>query len=374
MSFRKFCGAVACAATLVLTGCQTTDSAAPRPATQAPAPSAPQSAAGAPGTAGQSNVRFTNFLQDPGTTGRLGPVAPRSTTVAVPGSNIVSRAPVVGSGWQRMAIVLPGFSPTTQSGLPPQTLERARAVGPGRDNVFRVLNDLRGNHSETAAVEFAVALVHVGRYADTMSWLLDAALQDGSAINAFWLSDIVFQGAQRALNSPGAPTDPARRAPFEETLDLGAALFLNSLVLSLVDGAKCADQTAGDARAGQFLLARQEMARSLRTLAPERRARIKRFALALEEATAAARAPDPTICRAGGDETIRAVSQSWAANLPVGSPEFERRGRRTADGVLHVTVPATPERPDMYRPAAEFPAAMARGRQVAVRALDQLIP
>jgi hypothetical protein len=38
-------------------------------------------------------------------------------------------------------------------------------------------------------------LVHTGRYADTMSWLLDAALQDGSAINAFWLADIVVQGA-----------------------------------------------------------------------------------------------------------------------------------------------------------------------------------
>jgi hypothetical protein len=94
-----------------------------------------------------------------------------------------------------MAITLPGFAPTTQSGFPPQVLERARAVGPRRDDVFRVLNDLRGNQSETAAVEFAVALVHTGRYADTMSWLLDAALQDGSAINAFWLADIVVQGA-----------------------------------------------------------------------------------------------------------------------------------------------------------------------------------
>lgn len=374
MGFRKFCAAVACVATLALPGCQTTDSSAQRPTAQAPvpAPGASQAAAAAP--AAQPNVRFVNFLQDSGVTGRLGEVAPRSTTVAVPGANIVSRAPIAGSGWQRMAIVLPGFAPTTQSSLPPQMLERARAAGPRRDDVYRVLNDLRGNRSETAAVEFAVALVHTGRHADTMSWLFDAALQDGSAINAFWLSDIVFQGAQRALGSPGAPTDPARRAPFEETLDLGAALFLNSPILSIVDGAKCVDETAGDARAGQLLLARRETARLIAGLPPERRARIKRFAFALEESTAAARAPDPTTCRAGGVETIRAVSESWAANLPVDSPELERRGRRTPDGVLHVTVPATPERPDMYRPQSEFPAAVARAREQARRLLDQLIP
>jgi hypothetical protein len=176
------------------------------------------------------------------------------------------------------------------------------------------------------------------------------------------------------LSSPGAPSDPAGRAPFEETLDLGAALFLNSLVLSIVDGAKCADETAGDARAGQLFQARRPMMTSLQGLSPERRARIKRFALALEEATDASRAPDPTICRAGGIETKKAVEASWAANLPPGSSELDRRGQRGADGILHVTVPAMPERPDMYRPQSEFPAAMARGREQARRVLDQLIP
>lgn len=372
MGFRKFCGITTCAALLALTGCQTIDTAAPRPTAQAPAPSAPQTAAGAP--AARPNVPFTTFLQEPGTTGRLGPVTSRSTAVTAPGLTLIVRPPVPGSGWQTTAIALPGLTPPARSSIPPQTLDRARAIGSGLADTYRALNEARANENETAAVVLALAMVHTGRYAEPLRWMLDAALQDGSAVNALLLSEIVRQGAQAALNSPNLPADPARRAPFEGTIDLAAGLMLNGFVLTVVDGFKCADRSAGETRVVQQMSQRQEFINAIRAFAPDRRARIKRFAFALEESTASARAPDPTICRAGGEETMRATSESWAANLPNGSPELERRGRRGPDGVLYVTVPATPERPDMYRPASEFPALMARGREVATRLVDQLIP
>jgi hypothetical protein len=302
------------------------------------------------------------------------PVPVRSTMVVGQNLVIIARPPVAESGWQSLRIVLESlnitFNESTGSG---PSLERARAVGTDRPEVYRVLNEMRGNDSETAAVDFAVALVGAGRVGPALNWLFDAILQDGGAQNAMILSDLLRVGALSVLQARDRTLEPGHRTVMEDTLDLAYAMFVYGLSLATVDGHKCTDATAASRRATQLLTGRSVVVREIRNLPVERRLKAKRFAAALERATAADRVPDPTICRAGVEETRRAVAASWAANLPPGSPELERRGRRAPDGTLNVVVPATPARPDMYRRSSEFPDALTRGRESATRIVDQLL-
>ncbi len=240
--------------------------------------------------------------------------------------------------------------------------------------MFGALNQVRANDSESAAVAFATTLFITERQADVLQWLLDAALQDGSAMNARALSEALRLGALAALRSPQLPSDPARRAPYEETLDLAAGMLMNALSILVVDGAKCADETATGDRIQSFVSGYAGFIREIGAFPPERRVRVKNFALALERSTEPNRALDPMICRGGLREVSRAIAESWAANLPLDSPEFDRRGRVDANGVRQIMLPATPERPDMYRPQSELPAAVARARGQLRQLLDQLIP
>jgi len=370
---RKLRGAAALLAVLALSACQTNDNATTRPATGA-APQTATAPANAPAAAAQPTVRQTNFTQLAGKNARMRPVPVRSTLLVSQNLIVIARAPVAESGWQSLRIVLESLNiKFNESAADAPTLARARAVGSDRAEVYRVLNELRGNDSETAAVDFALALVSVGRVAPALNWLFDAILQDGSAQNAMILSDMLRVGALSVLQARDRTLDPGNRAAMEDTLDLAYALFTYGLTIAMVDGQKCTDTTAADRRPSQFLTGRAVVVREMRALPVERRLKAKRFALALERATAADRVPDPTICRAGVEETRRAVAASWAANLPLGSPELEQRGRRGADGTLNVAVPAAPERPDMYRRNSEFPEALTRGRQTATRIVDQML-
>ncbi len=376
---RKLRGAAAVLAVLALSACQTNDNSSTRPATgAAPQTATPPAATPAPATAaadaGQPVVRQTNFTQQAGASAQMRPVAVRSTIVIAQNLVLIARAPVAGSGWQSLRIVLEQLNITfDESAGDGPTIERARAVGTDRADVYRALNEIRGKDSETAAVDFAVALVGAGRVGPAVNWLFDAALQDGGAQNAMILADLLRVGALSVLQARDRTIEPGRRTVLEDTLDLAYALFAYGMAVATVDGYKCTDATAADRRPSQLLTGRSDFVREIRALPVERRLKAKRFALALELATAADRVPDPTICRAGVDETRRAIADSWAANLPLGAPELERRGRRGADGTLYVVVPAAPARPDMYRPSSEFPAALTRGRQAATRIVDLLL-
>lgn len=369
MVIRKLRGAAAVLAVLALSACQTNDNSSARPATGA----TPQTA-NAPG--GQAAIRHVSFRQQPGGSARMRPVAARSTLVSAQGGIIIARAPVAGSGWQSMRIVVVGTLRATfdESFVTPQMLARARAVGTDVAEVFRALNDIRANDSENAAAEFALALISAERVAPALNWLFDAALQDGGAYNAILLADMLRGSTMSALQSTSRTLSPGERTVLEDTLDLAAGMLVYGATVAIVDGHKCADATAAERRPNNLLAPRTNFLNEIRAFPAERRAKIRRFAAALELATAAERVPDPSICRAGVEETRLAVADSWAGGLPLSSPELVRRGRREADGTLYVVVPAAAERPSMYRARSEFPEALERGRARAREFIDPLVP
>ncbi len=369
MVILKLRGAAAVMAVLALSACQTDDNSSTRPAT-----GAALQTSNAPATAGQAGVRQINFTQQAGASTRMREVVARATMLATPGMIEIARPPIAGSGWQAMRIALSSLGVSYDTAIvSQQMIERARAVGASRTEIYFLLNELRSRNSETAAVDFAFALVGAGKVAPTLAWLFDAVLQDGGSQTALRLADLLRLGVLESRQSLTRAPSAEKQAAFEETFNLAAGLFIYGVSLAVIDGHKCTDASAPDRRPRQLLPQRMVFSGEIATLPPERRMKIQRFAAALELATAANRVPDPSICRAGTKETSLAVAGSWAANLPLGSPEFAQRGMRGPDGTLSVVVPAAPERPDMYIQNSEFPAALTRGRQAASRVVNQIM-
>lgn len=88
-----------------------------------------------------------------------------------------------------------------------------------------------------------------------------------------------------------------------------ALLVLVYAVMAVaVDGAKCADTGAPDARVRQLLGTRQDRFAFGRALPAQRRAEIRNGAFALELSTSARRPEDGDICMSGGEEIARQLA------------------------------------------------------------------
>jgi len=145
----------------------------------------------------------------------------------------------------------------------------------------------------------------------------------------------------------------------------GLVLIYSVLAIG-VDGAKCADATAPDARVRQILSTRQAWLEFARARPADRRAYMRNSAVALEQSTAARRPEDRDICAAGDDEIARqlATPGTVARERPLKPGE----ARRTID-----IEPGPTYRPRFLGPESWHP------RQSQVRAqfwriLDQLVP
>ncbi|MBL8831925.1 MAG: hypothetical protein JNL71_06005 [Rhodospirillales bacterium] len=146
-----------------------------------------------------------------------------------------------------------------------------------------------------------------------------------------------------------------------------AGLVLVYSILAVgVDGAKCADASASDARVRQILSTRQARLDFARGRPADRRAHLRNSAVALEQSTAARRPEDRDICAAGEDEIARqlATPGTVAREQPLKPGE----ARRTVD-----IEPGPTYRPRFLGPESWHP------RQTQVRArfariLDQLVP
>ncbi len=133
-----------------------------------------------------------------------------------------------------------------------------------------------------------------------------------------------------------------------------------------VDGAKCADASAPDARVRQILSTRQNRLEFARGRPADRRAHIRNSAVALEQSTAARRPEDRDICAAGEDEIARqlATPGTVAREQPLKPGE----ARRTID-----IEPGPTYRPRFLGPESWHPR-QAQVRARFLRLLDQLVP
>lgn len=145
-----------------------------------------------------------------------------------------------------------------------------------------------------------------------------------------------------------------------------ALVLVYSILIVGVDGAKCADTSAADARVRQILSTRQPQLDFARGRPAEQRVQIRNSALALEQSTVARRPEDRDICSAGSDEIARqlATPGTVAREQPLRPGEL----RRTVD-----IEPGPTYRPRFLSPELWHP------RQSEVRArfarlLDQLVP
>ncbi len=152
-----------------------------------------------------------------------------------------------------------------------------------------------------------------------------------------------------------------------EALREESTLVLAYSVLAVgVDGAKCADASAPDARVRQILSTRQSRVEFARGRPAERRAHIRNSAVALEQSTAARRPEDRDICAAGTDEIARQLK----------TPGTVTREQPLRPGELRRTVDIEPG--PTYRPRF-LPPEQWHPRQNEVRSrfariLDQLVP
>lgn len=145
-----------------------------------------------------------------------------------------------------------------------------------------------------------------------------------------------------------------------------ALVLVYSILAVGVDGAKCADTGAADARVRQILSTRQPRLEFARGRPVERRMQIRNSALALEQSTAARRPEDRDICSAGSEEIARQLE----------TPGTVTREQPLRPGELRRTVdiePGPTYRPRFLSPEQWHP------RQSEVRArfarlLDQLVP
>jgi hypothetical protein len=146
-----------------------------------------------------------------------------------------------------------------------------------------------------------------------------------------------------------------------------SALVLLYAVLAVgVDGAKCADAAAADARVRQILSTRQDRIAFARGLAPDRRKYLRESAVALEQSTASRRPEDRDICASGPEEIARQLA----------TPGTVTREQPLKPGEVRRTVDIEPG--PGYRPRFLAPdrwhARQAEVRGRFARILDGLVP
>ncbi len=233
------------------------------------------------------------------------------------------------------ALLLSGLIATAAQAQAPAELDRLYSAGKYRDVVARLF--------EPADNAQARAL---------LGWA-QARVQDaGPHVLSVAYSDMLWKIGQ------GQASDPLR----EESV-----LVLLYAILSVgVDGAKCADTAAADARVRQILLTRQDRLAFARRLPAERRRALREQAVALEQTTASRRPDDLDICASGPDEIARqlATPGTTTRELPLRPGE----AKRTID-----IEPGPSYRPRLLAPSRWH------SRQVQVRAkfmkiLDGLVP
>ena len=152
-----------------------------------------------------------------------------------------------------------------------------------------------------------------------------------------------------------------------EALREESTLVLAYSVLAVgVDGAKCADTSAADARVRQILSTRQNRVEFARGRPVERRIHIRNSAVSLEQSTAARRPEDRDICAAGSDEIARQLA----------TPGTVTREQPLRPGELRRTVdiePGPTYRPRFLSPELWHPR-QSEVRDRFARILDQLVP
>ena len=112
-----------------------------------------------------------------------------------------------------------------------------------------------------------------------------------------------------------------------EALREESALVLLYAVLAVgVDGAKCADAGASDARVRQILSTRQDRIAFARARPADRRKYLRESAVALEQSTASRRPEDRDVCTSGSEEIARqlATPGTVTRELPLKPGEVKR--------------------------------------------------
>ncbi|MBI1244725.1 MAG: hypothetical protein GC202_06940 [Alphaproteobacteria bacterium] len=217
----------------------------------------------------------------------------------------------------------------------PAELDQLYAAGKYRDVVTRMIAP--ANNAEARAV---------------LGWA-QARVQDAAPhVLSVAYSDMLWKIGQ------GQASDPLR----EESV----LVLLYAILAVGVDGAKCADTAAPDARVRQILSTRQDRIAFARKLPAERRKKLRDEAVALEQTTASRRPEDLDICASGPEEIGRqlATPGTTTRELPLRPGEV----RRTID-----IEPGPGYKPRLLAPS-RWHARQAQVRSKFEKILDGLVP
>ena len=177
---------------------------------------------------------------------------------------------------------------------------------------------------------------------------------------------IALSLAAAAPRVDACSTDADALVALDALRDESNLVLVYSVLAVGVDGAKCADATASDARVRQILSSRQNRLEYARDRPADRRSYMRNSAVALEQSTAARRPQDRDICAAGDEEIARQLATPGTVTRE--QPLKPGDVRRTID-----IEPGPTYRPRFLGPERWHP------RQAEVRArfariLDQLVP
>ncbi len=231
-----------------------------------------------------------------------------------------------------------------------------------KSEVYRILDEARADRGDADAALLAryfTLFTSSGRSGSALDWMRDVAFLDGSSDLVIILADTLW-----TIAISGGDVSDSRATKFAEG---SRAFTLLGYVLIIVDGARCADQTAAGARMSKVMPHRAVRFEHSESWSEQTREVMRNIAIRGEQKTANARRPDPRVCMDGVAEFFRATESE-------GATQSARPGEPTGHyGTVIETKPGSSYLPE-YLPATQQAEAMAKAREVAAQFIVGLVP
>lgn len=243
-----------------------------------------------------------------------------------------------------------------------QEIEAAALAMPNaRDEVYAILDEARARRGDADAALLARQYTLTGRGSHALDWMRDVAFLDGSSDLVILYADTMWAIAGAYRSAPGGEATATMLS------ESSRAMTLFGLVLIVVDGARCVDKTAANARVFKVMTGREDRLRGFESLSAATRDSIRRVAIGLEIRTATARREDPGVCMDGVNEMQRIMESA-------GSAQIQRPGAATGHyGTVTAITPGPGYLPD-YLTSAQQTEAMAKARPSAEALVRRLVP